>query len=133
MTSTATRCRVALARRRDEGRMRTQIFALWIGLGLTSQGSATPLDAAQKAFARGHYAYSAQLLLPEAQRGLAVAQTYLGYLYQQGWGVPRNFGEAGSWFSRAARQGEPAAQFFLGLLYDRGLGVEENPVEAAKW
>jgi len=99
-------------------------------------GATTPAHAAgagERAYYRGDYERAAYLLLAQADSGVAVAQSFLGYQYQYGLGVPKSYEEAARWFHRAAEQGEPAAQFFLGLLYDRGQGVAENPVEAEKW
>jgi TPR repeat protein len=99
-------------------------------------GATTPAHAGgagERAYYRGDYAQAAYLLLPKANAGAAVAQSFLGYQYQYGLGVPKSYEEAARWFHRAAEQGEPTAQFFLGLLYDRGQGVAEDPVEAEKW
>jgi hypothetical protein len=84
-----------------------------------------------RAFARHDYA--ASLLLVEADRGSPVAQTYLGYLYQYGLGVPRDYVVAASWLHQAAEQGEPTGQFLLGLLFDKGYGVPQDWVEAEIW
>jgi TPR repeat protein len=107
------------------------VFLLFASLLAAVPGWA--LDAAQRAYYRGQYVLSAELFLREAERGNAVAQTFLGYQYQYGRGVPQSDEEAAHWFRRAAEQGEPTAQFYFGLLYDRGQGVPEDPIEAAKW
>ncbi len=113
--------------------MRAVVGAFLMIASLLAAAPASAFDAAQRAYARGEYTLSAELFLREAQRGRPIAQTFLGYQYQNGWGVPRSFEEAANWFQRAAEQGEPTAQFYLALLYDRGQGVEEDPIEAAKW
>ena len=113
--------------------MRGFVAASFLTLAFLSATPAAATDAAQRAYARGQYNLSAELFLRQAQRGRPVAQTFLGYQYQNGWGVPKSYEEAAEWFHRAAEQGEPTAQFYLGLLYDRGQGVDENPIEAAKW
>jgi hypothetical protein len=86
-----------------------------------------------RAFARHDYVRAASLLLVEADRGSPVAQTYLGYLYQYGLGVPRDYVVAASWLHQAAEQGEPTGQFLLGLLFDKGYGVPQDWVEAEIW
>ena len=90
-------------------------------------------DAGERAYYRGDYARAAALLRPEAEAGRPLAQTFLGYQYQYGLGVPKSYEEAARWYRCAAERGEPSAQFFLGQLYDRGEGVPEDPVEAQKW
>jgi uncharacterized protein len=111
--------------------MRAIVGAL--AAALCAPNAALASDAGMRAYAHGHYQLSADLFLHEAQRGGAVAQAYLGYQYQYGLGVPKDYVEAAAWYRCAAEQGEPTAQFFLGQLYDRGQGVPEDPVEAVKW
>ena len=91
------------------------------------------LSAGTRAFARHDYVRAASLLLGEAERGSPVAQTYLGYMYQYGLGVPRDYVLAASWLHQAAEQGEPTGQFLLGLLFDKGYGVPQDWVEAEVW
>ena len=86
-----------------------------------------------RAFARHDYVRAASLLVVEAERGSPVAQTYLGYMYQYGLGVPRDYVIAASWLHQAAEQGEPTGQFLLGLLFDKGYGVPQDWVEAEVW
>lgn len=111
--------------------------ALWRNvIALAAAGSATAALASgpgERAYLRADYGRALPLLLAEAHAGRPVAQTCLGYQYQNGLGAPKSYEEAAHWYHRAAEQGEPTAQFFLGLLYDRGQGVAEDPVEAEKW
>jgi hypothetical protein len=68
-----------------------------------------------------------------AARGSARYQTYLGYMYETGRGVPQDYHLAAKWYRLAAEQGDVHAQHLLGLLYDRGQGVPLDYVEAHKW
>jgi TPR repeat protein len=68
-----------------------------------------------------------------AERGSARYQTYLGYMYETGRGVPQDYHLAAYWYRLAAEQGDIRAQHLLGLLYDRGQGVPLDYVEAHKW
>jgi len=111
-------------------------FALALALGaacLASAAKADALSAGKRAFARHDYVRAASLLSVEAERGSPVAQTYLGYLYQYGLGVPRDYVLAATWLHQAAEQGEPTGQFLLGLLFDKGFGVPQDWVEAEVW
>jgi TPR repeat protein len=108
-------------------------FALTLTLGFASGAKADALSIGKRAFARHDYVRAASLLLLEAERGSPVAQTYLGYLYQYGLGVPRDYVLAASWLHQAAVQGEPTGQFLLGLLFDKGYGVPQDWVEAEVW
>jgi uncharacterized protein len=98
-----------------------------------SGAKADQVSAGMRAFARHEYARAASFLVLEAERGSPVAQTYLGYLYQNGLGVPRDYVVAASWLHQAAEQGEPTGQFLLGLLFDKGYGVPLDWMEAEVW
>ena len=111
-------------------------LALAVSLGalcLASGAKADALAAGKRAFARHDYVRAASLLVGEAERGSPVAQTYLGYMYQYGLGVPRDYVLATSWLHQAAEQGEPTGQFLLGLMFDKGYGVPMDWVEAEVW
>jgi hypothetical protein len=68
-----------------------------------------------------------------ADQGDAKAQYNLGFMYDNGQGVPQNDAEAMKWYRKAADQGDAEAQFNLGLMYDNGQGVPQNYAEAMKW
>ena len=104
-----------------------------VALGFASAAKADGVSAGMRAFARHDYVRAASLLVVEAERGSPVAQTYLGYMYQYGLGVPQDYVLATSWLHQAAEQGEPTGQFLLGLLFDKGYGVPQDWVEAEVW
>jgi TPR repeat protein len=85
------------------------------------------------AFNRQDYVSASQVFLPLAERGDPAAQSYLGFMFETGRGVPQNYTEAAMWYRRAAEQGDSLAQYSLGLLYDKGQGVPRDIVEASKW
>ena len=85
------------------------------------------------AFNRQDYVAASQVFIPLAEHGSAAAQSYLGFMFETGRGVPQNYTEAAMWYRRAAEQGDSLAQYSLGLLYDRGFGVPRDIVEASKW
>ena len=130
----ATTNQTGLANGRRAGALR-RFGASLVALALfyASGASADSLSAGSRAFVRHDYVRAASLLLVEAERGSPVAQTYLGYLYQYGLGVPRDYVLAASWLHQAAQQGEPTGQFLLGLLFDKGYGVPLDWVEAEVW
>ena len=69
----------------------------------------------------------------QAEQGNASAQSYLGFMYETGEGVPENDPEAVRWFRLAADQGDADAQSNLGVMYANGEGVLEDDPEAVKW
>jgi uncharacterized protein len=85
------------------------------------------------AFNRQDYVQASRIFIPLAERGNPSAQTYLGFMFETGRGVPQNYTEAATWYRRGADQGDSLAQYSLGLLYDRGQGVPRDIVEAGKW
>jgi hypothetical protein len=54
-------------------------------------------------------------------------------MYQNGFGIAQDYGEAVKWYRRSAEQELPAGQFNLGAAYQNGFGVEKDYVEAARW
>jgi hypothetical protein len=98
-----------------------------------TDAKAQSLGQGASAFRRQDYVTASRIFIPLAERGNAAAQSYLGFLFETGRGVPQNYTEAAMWYRRAAEQGDSHAQYSLGLLYDRGQGVPQNIVEASKW
>jgi hypothetical protein len=94
------------------------------------QAPSNPLAAA---FQRGDYATVLKILRPKALAGNPSAQHNLGYMYEKGYGVPRNSTIAASWYRKSANQGYPAGQLALGRLYYEGDGLQRDLVEAYKW
>jgi len=68
-----------------------------------------------------------------AESGDVEAQFNLGFMYDQGQGVPQNYSKAIKWYRKAADQGHVDAQYFLGTMYVQGQGVPLNYAEATKW
>lgn len=52
--------------------------------------------------------------LQKANAGDDKAQVNLGVMYAKGEGVPKDYKQAMSWYSKAADQGDAIAQFNLG-------------------
>jgi hypothetical protein len=91
------------------------------------------LRSAIAAYNRQDFAIAARLLYPLAERGNAKAQSRLGFMYEYGFGVPKNYEAAAWWTMQAAAQADASAQYRLGLMYDKGLGVPQDYVEAYRW
>jgi hypothetical protein len=82
---------------------------------------------------RGDYARTVRELVPAARRGNARAQGQLGFMYENGFGVPQNYAVAADLYHSAAEQGDPFAQSRLGLSYDKGHGVPKDMILSYKW
>jgi TPR repeat protein len=106
---------------------------IFLALGAVSSVRAAPLQSGIAAYNGNNYAKAGRLFQPLAELGNPRAQTYLGFMYADGRGVPQDYVMAAMWYGRAAEQGDANAQFMLGLLYDKGLGVSRDYVAAHKW
>ena len=113
--------------------VRIIIVAIIFAMSLVGLAHANSLRDGTAAFAREDYVTAARILGPLAERGNAVAQFYLAFMYANGRGVPQNYVEAAMWGCRSAEQGHAGAQYMVGLMYDKGQGVPVNWVEAHKW
>ncbi|QPF93854.1 sel1 repeat family protein [Bradyrhizobium commune] len=113
--------------------LRPGLAMIALVLALAAPARAQSLGQGVSAFNRQDYVTASRIFIPLAERGNAAAQSYLGFLFETGRGVPQNYTEAAMWYRRAAEQGDGRAQYSLGLLYDRGQGVPQDIVEASKW
>jgi TPR repeat protein len=128
----------ALLRRRfTSDRSRCDLFVAIAAIALLASAGdfaeAATFRQGVSAFNHQEYLLAAQNFFPLAEQGDPAAQTYLGFMFQTGRGVPQNYTEAAMWYRRAAEQGDTLAQYSLGLLYDKGQGVPQDIVEANKW
>jgi TPR repeat protein len=85
------------------------------------------------AYERSNYKTAMRELLPLAQAGDALAQTYVGVMYQHGLGVRGDITKAVGWYTRAADAGDPMAQRILGDLHAGGLGGAPDYAAAVQW
>lgn len=88
-----------------------------LGLLYASSTQYTPLD----------YNQAAAWMQKAAAQQHVEAQTTLGWLYANGFGVEQNDVEAGRWYLSAAEQGSAKAQYMVGNMYRWGhYGVEKD-------
>lgn len=65
-----------------------------------------------------------------AKSGSAKAQDYLGYMYEKGLGVEKNYVIAMNLYKKAHDAGYGPGIVSMGRLYEYGLGVDKNPSKA---
>ncbi|MFL6727796.1 MAG: tetratricopeptide repeat protein [Sphingomicrobium sp.] len=99
----------------------------------TAARASPPANPLAAAFQRGDYTTVLRILRPKAAAGNPSAEHNLGFMYEKGYGVPRNPSLAASWYRKSADQGYPAGQLALGRLYFEGVGIQRDLVEAYKW
>ena len=67
------------------------------------------------------------------KRDKKISQNHLGWFYQNGYGVEKNYSIAFDCYKKAADQNDAKAQNNLGYMYEHGLGVAENTTLAIEW
>ena len=105
------------------------LLAITLSLPVFGDDLSDGFEAAQK----GDYKTALKLWKPLAEQGNADAQSHLGLMYDEGYGVPEDDKQAVKWYRLAAEQGHALAQYNLGLMYDEGEGVPEDDKQAVKW
>ena len=78
----------------------------------------------------GRYEIAFEHFSEYAKMGNAKAQCQLGYMYQWGIGVSRNYAIAAEWYRKSAEQGYAKAQCQLGYMYESGKGVSKDYAKA---
>ena len=68
-----------------------------------------------------------------AEQGKSSAQFNLGFMYENGKGVAKNYKIALKWYRLAAEQGDADALTNLGNMYHNGYGVPQDDKTAVKW
>ncbi len=123
----------------NQSRLRTALslaaISLCLALAIPPARAMTFQQAAQLAAqaASGKNPAALQSLQAAANNGDANAQFSLGFLYEQGQGVPQNYTQAAFWYLKAADQGYAMAQFNLGNLYEQGQGAPQDDTQATSW
>jgi TPR repeat protein len=86
-----------------------------------------------KAFQSRNYQLAMTWLRPLAEQGHAGAQSFVGYMFECGHGVPRDYREAVRWYQLSAGQGDTYSQMNLAEIYAKGWGVARDDEMAAQW
>src|SRR6185437_15074068 len=74
-----------------------------------------------------------QQILAKAERGDPVAQAEMGYLYENGRGVPPDYAKALDWYMKSANQDSAEGEQALGSMYYDGRGVPVDHAIAWNW
>ncbi len=110
------------------------LFVIWLfDAGTMHPAHADGLRRAWDVYSKGDYVRAVTVLSPLVAHGNARAEALLGFMYENGFGVPQSYNDAADLYQRAAVQGDPSAQSRLGLLYNKGHGVPQNVVLSYKW
>ncbi|MFH0810422.1 MAG: hypothetical protein V2A77_08160 [Pseudomonadota bacterium] len=110
------------------------LVALLLSVNLTVPAAAGQLEDAEAAFLQKDYATAVRLWRPLADQGDAKAQSRLGYMYDEGQGVPRDYVQAHKWYSIAAVcfAISDAEEFDLALENRKDLAAKMTPAQIAE-
>lgn len=100
------------------------------------EGNAQAADIFQRgkaAYERADFQEAIVSLRKAADLGHAEAAFLIGWMYQNGKGVAKDYGEAERWHRRAAEQGFPQSQSILGFMLANGVGVSKDETQAIHW
>jgi uncharacterized protein len=95
--------------------MRAMLIAV-LAAAAADPASADALADANAAEARGDFAAAVALYRTLAEKGDVGAQKRLGYLYEIGAGVERDWLKAAEWYGKAAEAGDDGAAAALGFI-----------------
>ena len=123
-------CRAPVELSRFHVRMTGVIVAVLLSVSSALAGASEDCAAA---YDRQDYVLALRLCRPLAEQGDIDAQTAVGNLYYEGWGVEQNYTSAANWFRKAAEEGDATGQFSLGWAYEQGDGVLQDYVLAHMW
>ena len=102
-----------------------ELASVFIGVEQTDKGLV--------AYRNGDYEKALTEWMLLAKQGNASAQNWLGYMHENGIGIPQDYKTAIKWQTLAAEQGHEYAQFTLGVMYEYGYGVSPDNKVAEKW
>ena len=113
--------------------MKNLTIALAFLMTLSLPVSAQDFQKGLAAYEAGDYASALKEWKPLAEAGDAAVQLNLGYMYDNGRGVPQDYARAVRWYRLASEQGDADAQYNLGMMYQLGDGVLQDNVMAHMW
>ena len=92
------------------------LAALLMLVSIPGAAYAGSLEDAEKAVRKGDYATAISIYRSLAEKGDVSAQMRLGFFYESGAGLKRDWVESAKWFSKAADAGDESAVFVLSFL-----------------
>ncbi len=114
--------------------MKTITIARWLFLLAAGLGASTAYAAETGGGPSAERAAQVlQRARPLAEQGNANAQYNMGVIYDEGYGVERDYAKAREWYKKAAAQNYAKAEHNLGVMYQEGHGVQADSAAAARW
>jgi TPR repeat protein len=97
------------------------------------EGDPNQEEAAYFAFDQGRYLTALDLAQKAAKNGDPQANTLIGRIYEEGYGVPKDEKLAAQWYAKGAELGDVEAVFALGVLAAQGRGLTKDDAAAARY
>lgn len=91
------------------------------------------LSAGRTAYENHNYVLAMEKLSPFSGWHDSRAETELGVIYFNGYGIPENDKLAFNFFEKSASSGFAHGEYLLGLMYDQGDSVPANSYKAVYW
>jgi TPR repeat protein len=107
--------------------LRIFLLAAW----LLSVAASPVTDEARRLLSQNQDAAAFERVESASRRGDDDATALLGWFYDSGRHVPRDYARAAEIYRRVVED-NPSVQWRLGVMYDLGQGVPENPQEAVR-
>jgi TPR repeat protein len=110
---------------------RAMLAVLLLLASIPGAAYAGTLEEAEKAVREGDYATAIPIYHSLAETGDVSAQMRLGFFYESGAGLRRDWVESAKWFSKAADAGDESAVFvisFLGRYWRHREGANAPPI-----
>jgi len=107
------------------------LAALLVLVSIPGAAYAGPLEDAEEAVRKGVYATAIPIYRSLAEKGDVSAQKRLGFFYQSGAGVKRDWVESAKWLSKAADAGDESAVVvlsFIGRYWRHQEGASAPPI-----
>ena len=108
-------------------------LSLLLASGMASGMASADYNSAYSTYKSGDYKAAFKEMLPLAEQGNIDAQWHIGFMYDDGTGVPKDDKLAVKWYTLAAEQGYASAQSNLGVMYANGEGVLTDNRRAYMW
>jgi hypothetical protein len=93
----------------------------------------TELNQAQKLYLNKDYEKSFQKYMATALKGNATAQAWIGFFYQNGYGVTKDLNESFRWYKLSAVQGLKESQVAVANYYFDGSAVKKDLPKSLMW
>lgn len=91
------------------------------------------IEQANKLYTEARFKDAIKYYYVLAQKGDAIAQYKLGFMYLHGEGIKSDICESTRWFDKSARSGQGFAQYEMSKAYYEGYGIGRDHIKAYLW